>query len=94
MAEPSRLQIYEVERSSEQEGVCTARCISGVARVGQTFGPDGAGEVSTDSLITLKAIERYRNNVDFFDPPGTARVFLSGESVKALSRGSIISEVY
>ncbi|GHA87436.1 hypothetical protein GCM10010392_12180 [Streptomyces clavifer] len=94
MAEPSRLQIYEVERSSDQGGVCTARCISGIARVGQTLGPDGAEEVSADSLITLKAIERYGSSVDFFDPPGTARVFLAGESVKALSRGSIISEVY
>lgn len=56
------------------------------------FRPGDAEGVSIDSLIALKTIEQYRINVDFFEPPATARVFLSGESVKALSRGPIISE--
>lgn len=95
MAEPSKLQIYEVERSDGHGGVCTVRCIAGIARVGQTFfvSEGAAEEVSADSRIALTVIERYRRNVDFFDPPNTARVFLSGDSVRYLSRGSVISEV-
>ena len=93
MASPSRLQIYEVERLDDHGGVCTARCIAGIARIGQVFASNDSSE-DADSKITLTTIERYRKSVDFFDPPNTARVSLSGNSVKDLCRGSILSRVH
>lgn len=91
MVECSKLQIYEVEEASDLGGTCVVRCISGVARVGQVFTPAPADDdVPADLHLTLSRIERYRNDVEFFDPPHTARVELSGGSVTSLNRGSII----
>lgn len=89
--ESSRLQIYEVESSSELGGVCIARCVGGVVRPGQTFVPVGISEESAEGYVTLTAIERYGENVDFFDPPHSARVHFSGRSVGNLIRGSILT---
>jgi hypothetical protein len=95
MISPSKLQIYGVERSDDHGGVCTVRCITGIVRIGQVFTSDDSSEgANGDSTITLTAIERYRKSVDFFDPPNTARVSLSGNSVGNLGRGSILSCVH
>lgn len=91
MVECSQLQVYEVEETSDHGGTCVVRCISGVARLGQVFTPAPGGHDAPAGLhLTLTRIERYRNDVEFFDPPHTARVELSGGSVASLSRGSII----
>lgn len=95
MAGPSQLQIYEVERSDDGGGICTVRCIAGIARIGQVFSLDNSTDsMNPDSNFKLTRIERYRKNVDFFDPPNTARVSLSGGSVMELGRGSILTEVH
>ncbi|NUK04319.1 hypothetical protein HRW23_13800 [Streptomyces lunaelactis] len=93
MKEPSRLQIYAVEAAAESGGICIARCVGGVVRVGQVFThecPSGASV--TDLRLTLDRIERYVGQyVDFFDPPHAARVHFSGTSTSALARGDIIT---
>lgn len=90
--EPGRLQIYEVERSSDLEGVCIVRCIGGVVRRGQIFVPEGITEkLATDVHLTITEIEWYGKNVDFIDPPHAARVYFSGGSVGNLTRGSVLT---
>lgn len=91
MKEHSRLQIYSMEEASESRGICIARCVGGVVRVGQTFTPGGApGTASVDLSVTVTRIERYGRAVGFFDQGHAARVHLSGSSVSALARGTII----
>ncbi|TQK45217.1 hypothetical protein FBY35_6770 [Streptomyces sp. SLBN-118] len=92
MAEASRIQIHSVEESNEAGGICIARCVGGVARVGQAFAVEGDSQTNRPELrVTLDQIERYTGVfVEFFDPPHAARIYLSGESVGALSRGSIV----
>ncbi|MEU9010996.1 hypothetical protein AB0D12_14685 [Streptomyces sp. NPDC048479] len=92
MDEPSQLQIYAVEESTEPGGTCIARCVGGVARVGQVFTHEGTSEASVQDLrLTLDRIERYGRCVDFFGPPHVARVHLSGGSTSILVRGAIIA---
>lgn len=92
MAEAGRIQIHSVAESTGSGGICIARCVGGVARVGQTFTLEGDSQTNHPELrITLDQIERYSGVfVEFFDPPHAARIHLSGESVGTLSRGSII----
>lgn len=91
MDECSQLQIYEVEEASNHGGTCIVRCIRGVARLGQAFTSVAADrDVPADLHLTVTRIERYRNDVEFFDPPHTARVEFSGKSVDSLSRGAVI----
>lgn len=91
MAECSQLQIYEIEKASDHGRTCTVRCISGTARLGQVFvlAPEDY-DAPAGLHLTLTRIERYGNAVEFFDPPHTAKVELSGDSGAPLSRGSII----
>lgn len=92
MAEDSRIQIHSVEESNDSGGICIARCVGGVPRVGQTFVLEGDSQPNHPEVrVSLDQIERYSGVfVEFFDPPHAARIHLSGESVGALSRGSII----
>ncbi|MFC4609085.1 hypothetical protein ACFO9E_14860 [Streptomyces maoxianensis] len=93
MDEPSKLQIYAVEVAAESGGICIARCVGGVVRVGQVFRHEGpSGDSATDLRLTPDRIERYVGlDVDFFDPPHAARVHFSGASTSTLARGVVIT---
>lgn len=92
MAEAGRIQIHSVEEATESGGICIARCVAGVARVGQGYTVECDSRTNLPDLrVTLDQIERYSGIfVESFDPPHAARIHLSGESVGALSRGSTI----
>ncbi|MFD3609448.1 hypothetical protein ACFWXA_15470 [Streptomyces atroolivaceus] len=85
-------QIYEVESAGDLEGVCLARCIGGVARVGQAYVPAGTAEgLPADLRSTLTRIERHGRSAGLPDPPHTARITLTGRGVAAPGRGTVLS---
>lgn len=92
MAEAGRIQIHSVEEATESGGIVIARCVAGIARVGQGYAVECDSRTDHPELrVTLDQIERYIGAfVEYFDPPHAARIHLSGQSVGALSRGSII----
>lgn len=92
-SEHARLQIYAVEASSPTGVICIVRCVGGIARAGQIFGVESATDAAGVGLghVVLDRIDRYGRHVDFFDPPHSARVALSGGGVAALSKGVVIS---
>lgn len=58
---------------------CVVRCLDGVVRVGDCV---VAGELGDGSRVQLECnvvgIDRYGRNVDFVDPPHSARITLDG----------------
>ncbi|MFF0434940.1 hypothetical protein ACFYU9_22220 [Streptomyces sp. NPDC004327] len=90
MPDSSSLQVYSIEQCDEDGGVCIVRCISGVARVGQVFLPEASDSSAKVRPLTLDRIERYRQPVEFFDPPHSAMVYLSGAPLTDLQRGTVL----
>ncbi|QHC31117.1 hypothetical protein [Streptomyces sp. HF10] len=89
----ARLQIYSVEETTVTSAVCIVRCVGGVARIGQLFevepAPDQRG--GGQQKMTLDWINRYQRRVEFFDPPHSAKVSLSGEGIGELKCGTVIT---
>jgi predicted NUDIX family NTP pyrophosphohydrolase len=93
--EHSKLQIVSVESTTPSKATCIVRCVGGIVRTGQIFSVRSTTDVAgADSHhIALDWIDRYGRRVDFFDPPHSATVALSGGGVAGLSKGVIISSV-
>ncbi|MFD4725175.1 hypothetical protein ACFWNW_08835 [Streptomyces seoulensis] len=81
MNSAARLQIHSVEQEGPAAAVCIVRCVGGVARVGQEF----AGAMTLDRIL------RYGREVEFLEPPHSAKVRLSGAGVHALERGAVVT---
>jgi hypothetical protein len=87
----SALQIYSVEKTSENTGICVVRCIAGRVRLGDIF----TSELPSSAPVTrlhIDKIERYSDVfVERFDPPHAARVYFSGPGAQSLERGHILT---
>ncbi|MFF0475120.1 hypothetical protein [Streptomyces sp. NPDC004284] len=89
----SRLQIYEVVGPGEAAdgGICVIRCIGGTARVGQVFVLERDQDtVAPESTFVLDRIEKYRQPLEFLDPPHSAAVLLSGGPLDRLQEGDVL----
>ncbi|MEU3772965.1 hypothetical protein AB0F11_07085 [Streptomyces sp. NPDC032472] len=80
------LQVYSVEETGAEGGVCLVRCIGGVARTGQVY---AAG----DARLGLRRIERYGRQVALCGAGHTARVHLAGIAAGLLGRGQVLNAV-
>lgn len=88
------LQIYSIEKASENSAVCDVRCVGGVVRLGDTFTTSRPPEGTPAKQLRIEKIERYREVfVEFFDPPHAARVHFSGPGGRSLERGDILIAV-
>ncbi|MFI1397565.1 hypothetical protein [Streptomyces sp. NPDC020681] len=68
--------------------------MGGVVRVGQMFTCERPSpSTAADVRLSLDRIERYGRDVDFVDPPHSARVHLSGDWLPTLVRGDILSSL-
>jgi hypothetical protein len=83
----ARLSILSVEEREATTAVCVVRCVGGVARVGQRF----AIEPHDTPTVTLEEILRYGQSVGFIDPPHSAKVRLTGETVGMLVRRAVVT---
>ncbi|MGW2208212.1 hypothetical protein [Streptomyces sp. NPDC001781] len=81
------LQVWSVEEKTLDTAVCVVRCVGDIVRVGQKF-----QEVQEFmGPLTLVRILRYQKDVDFVDPPHSAKVHLSGAAVSVLERGTVLT---
>ncbi|MFI8910928.1 hypothetical protein ACIGW4_04820 [Streptomyces sp. NPDC053513] len=89
----SRLQVHSVVGGDDSDGgICTVRCIAGVARVGQVFVPErdqGTAEPE-GAALTLEDIDKYGRSPESIDPPHSAAVLLSGGSLDRLREGDVL----
>ncbi|BDH07042.1 hypothetical protein [Streptomyces seoulensis] len=88
----ARLQIYSCEPDGPEAAICIVRCVGGIVRVGQDlyFSASTSG-VDVNSPMRLNGIIRYEKQVDFVDPPNSAKVYISGVGVARLEHGVIIT---
>jgi hypothetical protein len=88
-----QLQIYSVEEMRNATATCAVRCVGGVVHSGQKLIID-AGDEKMDqnaSLLTLDWINVYGKLAEFIKPPYSAMVHLSGDGVRDLHRGVILT---
>ncbi|MGW5420578.1 hypothetical protein [Streptomyces sp. NPDC003943] len=87
MWDNGKLQVHSIEQRDDYGGVCVVRCIGGVVRMGQAFLIEHGQHPRS---LTLERIERYRQPVEFFDPPHSALIYLSGGPLTGIHEGTVL----